>query len=55
MCIRDSHNVSPLLLFALAGFAFLTDDKLADIADALAFVDVYKRQAFFTVRERLLP
>jgi hypothetical protein len=32
------HNVSPLLLFALAGFAFLTDDKLADIADALAFV-----------------
>ena len=32
------HNVSPLLLFTLAGFAFLTDDKLADIADALAFV-----------------
>ena len=32
------HNVSPLLLFTLAGFAFLTDDILANIADTLAFV-----------------
>ena len=32
------HNVSPLLLFTLAGFAFLADDILANIADALALV-----------------
>src|SRR5699024_985432 len=32
------HNVSPLLLFALAGFAFRADDILANIADALALV-----------------
>src|SRR5699024_5641557 len=32
------HNVSPLLLFTLAGFAFLADDILANIADTLALV-----------------
>ena len=32
------HNASPLLLFAFTGFAFLADDILANIADALALV-----------------
>ena len=38
LIILVDHNVSPLLLFTLAGFAFLADDILANIADALALV-----------------